>query len=201
MINDGRVITSRRKICIKKKWFSAWIFQFSALSYCVLVLQCYSSAPVYKGFIGAHICVIFSYMHTHTQSPTKTLRLHHPFMGEIQFCFKTIFMNGSLIYTSIIGSDLLHIYFEVHNFLCNTKIKGEILDAFIIFTTKQLRDECSLPAWHRCVLPMPLLHDDVIKWKHFPSLALCAGNSPVIGEFPSQRPETRSFDIFFDLPE
>ena len=31
------------------------------------------------------------------------------------------------------------------------------------------------------------------------SLPLCAGNSPVTGEFPSQRPVTRSFDVFFDL--
>ena len=30
-------------------------------------------------------------------------------------------------------------------------------------------------------------------------LTLCAGNSPVNGEFPSQRPVTRSFDVFFDL--
>ena len=30
-------------------------------------------------------------------------------------------------------------------------------------------------------------------------LALCAGNSPVTGEFPSQRPMTRSFDVFFDV--
>ena len=30
-------------------------------------------------------------------------------------------------------------------------------------------------------------------------LALCAGNSPVIGEFPAQRPVTRSFDVFFVL--
>ena len=30
-------------------------------------------------------------------------------------------------------------------------------------------------------------------------LALCAGNSPVTGEFPSQRPVTQSFDVFFDL--
>ena len=29
-------------------------------------------------------------------------------------------------------------------------------------------------------------------------LAFCAGNSPVTGEFPSQRPVTRSFDVFFD---
>ena len=30
-------------------------------------------------------------------------------------------------------------------------------------------------------------------------LAICMGNSPVTGEFPSQKPVTRSFDVFFDL--
>ena len=30
-------------------------------------------------------------------------------------------------------------------------------------------------------------------------LAFCVGNSPVTGEFPSQRPVTWSFDVFFDL--
>ena len=30
-------------------------------------------------------------------------------------------------------------------------------------------------------------------------LAFCAGNSPVPGEFPTERPVTRSFDVFFDL--
>ena len=30
-------------------------------------------------------------------------------------------------------------------------------------------------------------------------LAFCEGNPPVTGEFPSQRPVTRSFDVFFDL--
>ena len=30
-------------------------------------------------------------------------------------------------------------------------------------------------------------------------LAICAGNSPVSGEFPAQRPVTRGFDAFFDL--
>ena len=30
-------------------------------------------------------------------------------------------------------------------------------------------------------------------------LAICVGNSPVTGEFPTQRPVTRSFDIFFEL--
>ena len=30
-------------------------------------------------------------------------------------------------------------------------------------------------------------------------LALCAENSPVTGEFLSQKAVTRSFDVFFDL--
>ena len=30
-------------------------------------------------------------------------------------------------------------------------------------------------------------------------LTICAGNSPVPGEFPTQKPVTQSFDIFFDL--
>ena len=41
--------------------------------------------------------------------------------------------------------------------------------------------------------------DDVIKWKHFPCYALCAGKSPMTGEFSLQRPVTRSFDVFFGL--
>ena len=41
-------------------------------------------------------------------------------------------------------------------------------------------------------------------WRHqretfIASLAICAGNSPVSGEFPTQRPVTRSIDLFFDL--
>ena len=30
-------------------------------------------------------------------------------------------------------------------------------------------------------------------------LVLCAGNSPVTGEFPTQRAVTRTFDVFFEL--
>ena len=39
-----------------------------------------------------------------------------------------------------------------------------------------------------------------LQMEAFPALlALCVGNSPVTGEFPSQRPVTRGFDVFFDL--
>ena len=49
-----------------------------------------------------------------------------------------------------------------------------------------------------------ILNTIVIWWRHqmetFSALlAICAGNSPVPGEFLAQRPVTRSFDIFFDL--
>ena len=48
----------------------------------------------------------------------------------------------------------------------------------------------------------PLL--EISWWRHqmetFSALlAICAGNSPVSGDFPAQRPVTRSFDVFFDL--
>ena len=41
-------------------------------------------------------------------------------------------------------------------------------------------------------------------WRHqtgnlFALLAICAGNLPVTGEFPAQKPVTWSFDVFFDL--
>ena len=45
---------------------------------------------------------------------------------------------------------------------------------------------------------------DISWWRHHMEafsalLVLCAGNSPVTGEFPAQRPVTRSFGVFFDL--
>ena len=54
----------------------------------------------------------------------------------------------------------------------------------------------------------PRLHaksiSNIAWWRHqmepFSALlTLCAGNSPVTGEFPSQRPVTRNFDVFFHL--
>ena len=54
-----------------------------------------------------------------------------------------------------------------------------------------------------CILE-PILFLSLSWWRHQMEtfsvlLAICAGNSPVTGEFPAQRPVTRSFDIFFDL--
>ena len=44
-----------------------------------------------------------------------------------------------------------------------------------------------------------LLHDDIIKWKHFTNYwPFCEGNPPVTCGFPSQRPVKPSFDVFLD---
>ena len=66
--------------------------------------------------------------------------------------------------------------------------------------TRCLHWEHVLCMWGRYVRVEPMTS----WWRHqmhtFSALlALCAGNSPVTGEFPSQRPVTRSFDVFFDL--
>ena len=55
---------------------------------------------------------------------------------------------------------------------------------------------------HNAPVPQPTMHHSELKCAHFfysVCLALCAGNSPVTGQFPSQRPVTRGFDILFDL--
>ena len=54
------------------------------------------------------------------------------------------------------------------------------------------------------VMSGKLEHSSIPWWHHQMDtfselLALCAGNSPVTGEFPAQRSVTQSFDVFFDL--
>ena len=60
--------------------------------------------------------------------------------------------------------------------------------------------------WTRSVpqIPVTWIHASCAWWRlqmetFSALLALCARNSLVTGEFPAQRPVTRSFDVFFDL--
>ena len=65
--------------------------------------------------------------------------------------------------------------------------------------------EMNIESLHiRCYLAVDLAKRDNTWWRHkmetFSALlALCAGTSPVTGEFPSQRPVRQSFDVFFGL--
>ena len=61
--------------------------------------------------------------------------------------------------------------------------------------------ECSLPSGWKS--PHPQSMTLITLWRHQMEtfsvlLALCEGNPPVASGFPSQRPMTRSFDVFFD---
>ena len=65
----------------------------------------------------------------------------------------------------------------------------------------------SLMSWYASGSHVAILllgNPQVTWWRHqmetFSALlAICVGNPPVSGEFPAQRPVTRSFDVFFDL--
>ena len=56
-----------------------------------------------------------------------------------------------------------------------------------IWRASKSRCICSYPWWRHQMEAFSAL------------LSFCAGNSPVTGEFPTQRPVTRSFDVFFVL--
>ena len=63
---------------------------------------------------------------------------------------------------------------------------------------------CAIPSYWLCYDGTRRCYAETTWWRHqmetFSALlALCAGNSPVTGEFPAQRPVTRSFGVFFDL--
>ena len=83
----------------------------------------------------------------------------------------------------------------IHRWSVNSPHKGPVTQTFFHLMTSS----CILPHffYQIMLIPLPaitwwqttLLHNDVIKWKHF----------PVTDGFPSQRPVTRSFDVFFDL--
>ena len=57
--------------------------------------------------------------------------------------------------------------------------------------------------WQHCYIYIYIYiykyDDDVIKLRHFPLYWPLKGNSLAIGDFPAQRPLTRSFDVSFDL--
>ena len=62
---------------------------------------------------------------------------------------------------------------------------------------------CGIPFSNPAVIEIPDICVSIMmtpsNGKSFRATGLCAGNSPVTIEFPSQRPVTQSLDVFFDL--
>ena len=94
---------------------------------------------------------------------------------------------------------------------CSPFIREAVKIGIIWSFTYICLDIVILPMSRGCKLPIysvmitSLMYDNgVTWWRHqmepFSALlTICAENSPVPGEFPAQRPVTRSFDVFFDL--
>ena len=87
--------------------------------------------------------------------------------------------------------------FSVNRILCN-HVKSRA--NFVVTNDAQRchKDNLRRRYWRQC------WHHGNSWWRHqmetFSALLVIgAGNSPVPGEFPAQRPVTRGFDVFFDL--
>ena len=92
----------------------------------------------------------------------------------------------------------------------NIKTARQLLCMKEITETEMLSFWCNFHHWwHRQLskwqIPVQLVMKISSAWwrrqmETFSALlALCTGNSPVTGEFPAQRPVTRSFHVFYDL--
>ena len=108
--------------------------------------------------------------------------------------------------------DLLTTTSKTYTFLIDPEINQEIWllfpTTYMIYVDRTNKSPLKLHEiavlWYHilCILSWWTL--SVAWWRHqmesfYALLTLCADNSPVTGEFPSQRPATRSFDVFFDL--
>ena len=98
-------------------------------------------------------------------------------------------------------------YNDPYSYLNNQNIYGSFIIASVAVVSRVSMRRISYNA-----LPVAGMYLLLVSWKDsycfmmtssnktFSALlALCAGNSPVICEFPSQRPVMRNFDVFFNL--
>ena len=94
---------------------------------------------------------------------------------------------------------------------CPGKLRIPYTTIYYIYIYNSPHQEVALNVMSRVVVMPSVLSLLTVLWRGNPSwwrhqmktfsalLAICAGNSPVTGEFPAQRPVTRSFDVFFGL--
>ena len=87
---------------------------------------------------------------------------------------------------------------------CSIVIRGYFTHLLIFDWQMRMKHSSALNKQTASPRPILMLTILIFPWSHqmetFSALlAICAGKSPVPGEFPAQRPVTRSFDVIFDL--
>ena len=103
-------------------------------------------------------------------------------------------------YTSFNAPKYIIVHLQVSTWFAVPNLSS-VFEEIPITKTKQTKQPRTRSPGRRQVCKM---HGMSLPWwrhqmKTFSALlAICAGNSPVSGEFPAQRPVTRSFDVFFD---
>ena len=104
---------------------------------------------------------------------------HNRFWNTIKYCFFVLQTNGNGVYRLSYMPSQTH-YWDVW---CN--VGSQYCSWFE-------------PRYATIFLSGPF-HFNFTMMSSNVLLTLCEGNPPVTGGFPSQRPATRSFDVFFDL--
>ena len=156
---------------------------------------------------GQYLCKIVYESH-----PRNSLRRWH-------FPLKVPLVEGWRILQVLLGGDLfacnrygscfllllkyiflikdVHVFVILFRFICHYKMNWHVIENQNIryVNKKPHHDKVSSRSCHRHRRSW---------WRHqmetFSALlAICAGNSPVHGEFPAQRPVTRNFDVYFDM--
>ena len=117
------------------------------------------------------------------------------------YILQCIILYGWGISTSCSISNLLmpHIYSKTL-----TTFQHRMVDHFGRSVIDVIEEISLFISANTCTVVSSLPRSDDVPWwrcqmETFSALlAICAGNSSVTGEFPAQKPVTRSFDVFFD---
>ena len=106
----------------------------------------------------------------------------HSYIPNQRCCVKVQFINA--MWHGCHGvSNYMQLHCWFNHFCRRTVVSGEQMCT------------CLLPKWCPWLIKSPRYHDDVIKWKIFRVTGICAGNSPVTGEFLAKA----SYALMFSL--
>ena len=113
-------------------------------------------------------------------------------MFSLTLLLKAVYISsGTLYYTKVVLHELIQVSNSCPKSVNKYSFNTSKLDVVLSSTLRAK----TVNWWHSTLISWLRHQMETISRL----LAICAGNSPVNGEFPAQRPVTRSLDVFFDL--